>query len=280
VVQALPSNRADESLGVWILPGTSRCCENLLDAQRLDSQSNFSTVPVIAIADEILGGLSVCERLYDLLRRPSPGRMLPDIEMQDLATMSEAWQLLCGRCPFHNVSPRQVAKLLRALAKAGVLMQAEDGMLLLAPAGEKIVNHYSFYTVFQTTKEYRIITDSGKTLGTLPVSYPVHERSLMIFGGQRWRVLQVDRRQKVIQVAKASGGNVPRFSGTSGAIHDRVREEMRTIYEETEIPRYLDAQASEFLLQGRQQYYISGCMGSTWSSETAAHFYFCGPGTE
>ena len=87
MVQALPSNRSDESLGIWILPGTSRCCENLLDAQRLDSQSNFSTVPAVAIADEILGGLSVCERLYDLLRGPSSGRMLGHIEMQHLATI-------------------------------------------------------------------------------------------------------------------------------------------------------------------------------------------------
>ena len=87
MVQALPSNRADESLGVWILPGTSGCCENLLDAQRLDSQSDFSTVPAVAIADEIRGGLSVCKRLYDLLRRPSPGRMLRHIEMQHLATV-------------------------------------------------------------------------------------------------------------------------------------------------------------------------------------------------
>src|SRR5437763_8733870 len=55
VVQTLPSNRADESLGVWILPGALRCRQNLLDAQRLDSQSNFSTVPAVAIADEITG---------------------------------------------------------------------------------------------------------------------------------------------------------------------------------------------------------------------------------
>src|SRR4051812_41881058 len=54
---------------------------------RLDSQSDFSTVPAVAIADEILGGLSVCERLYDLLRGPSPGRMLRHIEMQHLATV-------------------------------------------------------------------------------------------------------------------------------------------------------------------------------------------------
>jgi hypothetical protein len=37
VVQTLSSNRADESFGVWILPGALRCGENLLHAQGLDS---------------------------------------------------------------------------------------------------------------------------------------------------------------------------------------------------------------------------------------------------
>lgn len=70
-----------------ILPRTSRRCENLLDAQRLDSPSNLNTVPAVAIAEEILGRVSVCERLYDLLCRPSSGRMLSHIEMQHLATI-------------------------------------------------------------------------------------------------------------------------------------------------------------------------------------------------
>src|SRR3569833_1421531 len=87
VVQTLPSNRANKSLSVWILPRTSRCCQNLLDAQRLDSQLNLSTVPAVAIADKILSSVSVCERLYDLLCGPSAGRMLCHIEMQHLATI-------------------------------------------------------------------------------------------------------------------------------------------------------------------------------------------------
>ena len=87
MVQTFPANRADESLCVWILPWTLRCCENLLDAQRLDSQPNFRTVPAVAIADEILGSLSVCERLYDLLCGPSPGGMLGHIKVQHLATI-------------------------------------------------------------------------------------------------------------------------------------------------------------------------------------------------
>src|SRR3954471_20522708 len=87
VVQTLPSNRADESLGVWILPGTLWCRQNLLDTQRLDSQSNFSTVSGVAIADEIRGSFSVCKCLHDLLRGPSSGRVLGDIKVQHLATI-------------------------------------------------------------------------------------------------------------------------------------------------------------------------------------------------
>jgi hypothetical protein len=40
--------------------------ENLLHAQRLDSQSNLGTVPAVAIADEIVGSLALGECLYDL----------------------------------------------------------------------------------------------------------------------------------------------------------------------------------------------------------------------
>ena len=87
MVQTLPSNRADQSLGVWILPWTLRCSENLPHAKGLDSQSNLSTVPAVAIADQVTGSVSVCERLYDLLRGPSPGRMLSHMEMQHLATI-------------------------------------------------------------------------------------------------------------------------------------------------------------------------------------------------
>ena len=87
VVEALPSDRANESLYVRILPGAVRCGEKLLHAKRLDSQSNLSTVPAVPIAEEVTGRVSVCERLYDLLCRPSPSRMLGHIEMQHLATI-------------------------------------------------------------------------------------------------------------------------------------------------------------------------------------------------
>jgi hypothetical protein len=40
--------------------------------------------------------LSVCERLYELLRRPSSRRMLGHIEMQHLATIESMANYLLG----------------------------------------------------------------------------------------------------------------------------------------------------------------------------------------
>ena len=87
VVEALPSDRANESLYVRILPGALWCGENLLHAQGLDSQSNLSTVPAVPIAEEVTGSVSVCERLEDLLRGPGRSWMLSHIKMQHLATI-------------------------------------------------------------------------------------------------------------------------------------------------------------------------------------------------
>jgi hypothetical protein len=114
VVQALSSNRADESLGIWILPGTSRCCQNLFDAQRLDSQSNLSTVPAVAIADEITGSVSISECLHDLLRGPSPSRMLGHVEMQHLATIvfqDNEYEELCFANNTSGIKPCQFSFL-------------------------------------------------------------------------------------------------------------------------------------------------------------------------
>jgi ATP-dependent Lhr-like helicase len=200
-----------------------------------ESQLTAQTAPVDAIRAEMVQSIAIVRLVLGKWCEP------PETHGLHLSTLVH-----------------QVLSLIAEKGEANILIQADDGTLLLAPGGEKVVNHYSFYTVFQTPNEYRIVTDSGKSLGTLPVNYPVRPKMLIIFAGQRWRVLQVDGRQRVIQVAKAAGGKVPRFSGSSGSIHDRVRQEMRTIYEETDIPVYLDPRAAKLFAEGRQQFYKLG----------------------
>ena len=229
-----------------------------------ETQLTPQSSPIDAIRAELVQSIALIRLLLEKWCEP------PEIEGLHLSTLvhqilslvgekggvraPEAWEILCCTGAFRNVDRALFGKLLRALGKSGALMQAADGTLLHAPKGEKIVNHYGFCTVFQTPSEYRLITDSGRSLGTLPVNHPLKEDMLIIFSARRWRVLHVDAKQKVIQVAAAAGGNVPRFSGSGGSIHDRLRQEMRTVYQEATIPPYLDAQASEFLLQGRRQF--------------------------
>jgi len=85
VVQALSSNRADQSLDIWILPWTVRRGQDFRHAQRRDSQTDVVAVNAVPIPDEIWGWVSIGEGLYDLLRGPCRGGMLGDIEMQDFA---------------------------------------------------------------------------------------------------------------------------------------------------------------------------------------------------
>ena len=168
-------------------------------------------------------------------------------------TASQAWRILCETGPFGNIDTNTFIKLLRCMGQHDLLIQASDGLLLHGKAGEKIVNHFSFYTVFMTGQEYRLVAE-GKTLGTLPIERPVSEGSLIIFGGRRWRVLNIDDQHKIIELTAAKGGIPPSFTGVGGIVHDYVRQEMYSMYRETGIPAFLDAKAKELFLEGRENF--------------------------
>ena len=168
-------------------------------------------------------------------------------------TATEAWKITCGAGPFRNVDQQMFGQLLRGLAAHNILMQSTDGTLLHAPAGEQIVNHYSFYTAFWASDEFKLVYGTT-ALGSLPVSQPIPERSLILFGGRRWRVLQVDDRAKVVEVVPAQGGRAPRFAGGAGRVHRRIHEEMNRVYQCTETPAFLDPCAATLLREGREQF--------------------------
>lgn len=69
---------------------------------------------------------------------------------------SQAWQVLCETGSFRNVSQALFMQILRCLGEHQVIQQNSDRTLILGLAGDRIVNHYSFYTAFQTPEEYRL----------------------------------------------------------------------------------------------------------------------------
>lgn len=165
-------------------------------------------------------------------------------------TAKRAWSILSEA---FAADQSTFVHVLRSLGAHRIIRQESDGTLLLDEAGERIVNHYSFYAAFATAEEYRIVA-GGKTLGTLPVDRPLEENSALIFAGRRWRVVAVDEGRKVIEVRHAPGGRVPGFSGERGYVHDKVRQEMRAVYKGTSVPLYLDDTARDLLMEGREQF--------------------------
>jgi ATP-dependent Lhr-like helicase len=168
-------------------------------------------------------------------------------------TAQQAWRLLCGTGPFREVDTATFAELLRDLGRAELVSQVHTGALVLGGAGERVVNAYDFYAAFSTPEEYRLEAGS-RTLGTLPIVYPVTARMTLIFAGRRWMVMEVDEEQKVIHLAPAGGGQPPRFGGGGAAVHDRVREEMRAVYLADDAPPFLDGEAQGLLAEARAEF--------------------------
>lgn len=161
-----------------------------------------------------------------------------------------AYRILCQTGPFDKLSISQFKALLRGLAENDLLGQAGDGDLIMGLAGERVTRHYDFYAAFWSPDEYRLVANE-KTIGTLPVTSPLVDGKLLIFGGQRWEVESVDQDKQIAFLKPAPGGKVPEFGGEGALVHTRVREEMFSTYTSTEVPRYLDTEGAELLEEGR-----------------------------
>ena len=157
----------------------------------------------------------------------------------------QIYVLLCKNGPFQQVTVTHFKDLLSHMGKVDLITQLGSGELVLGFMGEKVTNHYTFYAVFKTPEEFRIVTGS-KTLGTLPVDSLILEGQHIVFAGKRWVVELVDTDKKVISVQHAKGGKPPKFGGSGMAVHDVVRQEMLKILKESDYRVQVGEQRIEF----------------------------------
>lgn len=145
----------------------------------------------------------------------------------------QLWTQLCQTGPFRNIDVNDFKSLLKHMGANSLLTQLASGEMVIGAEGGKLTNHYTFYAVFNTPEEFRIIT-GNRTLGTVPVDSPLLPDQHIIFGGRRWKVTQIEVEKKVIYVEATKGGQPPHFSGGGMSVHDIVRQEMLAIYREND----------------------------------------------
>lgn len=179
------------------------------------------------------------------------------------------WELLCVSGPFSAVTKGQFLSLLRKLGEKEIVFQDTTGLLLLAPQGEHITQHYTFYAAFSSDEEFRIVAGS-RTLGSMPITRPLTAGSFLIFAGRRWQVVSVSQEDLVIIVQPASGGVVPGFDGVMGAdLHDRVRQEVREVLRGDEVIPFLD-ETAQLLLQEARANYVRLNLDHEWIIQAGA----------
>lgn len=176
------------------------------------------------------------------------------------ATAPELWRHLIADGAFTQVEKADFLELLRALGEKKIITQESSGLLLPGDIGERLINHYEFYSAFTSDEEFRLVC-AGKPLGSLPVSRPLSKDQRIIFGGRRWQVQDVDLDAKVIVVTASRGGAPPHFEGLGAMIHDTVREEMRALLSENFPCPFIDKTAQALLDEARDTFSALGLAG-------------------
>jgi ATP-dependent Lhr-like helicase len=257
-------------------PGRPAVLRLYVAEQRLTA----SIGPADALRAELFQSVAMIELLLSAWYEPpdTTGLHLSTLIQQILsitaqhggAHAGELFDVLCRTGPFRRAGREVFTALLRDLGRHDLLQQHGDGLLMPGAAGDRLLNHYSFYASFRTSQDYRLVAD-GYTLGSLPVERPILPGALLIFSGARWRVLSVDTAQRVIELTAAEAGRPPTFPGTGGEIADEVRRTMRRLYRSSEVPRYLDPTAQTLLAEGRATFHAYGHAGRrifAWGPQT------------
>lgn len=149
---------------------------------------------------------------------------------------------------FHRITQDDYRTLLHHLLQQDHLQQTERGGLIVGLAGERILNSFKFYGVFQESEEYTVRNESQE-LGTVVAPPPLGEK--IALAGHVWRVLEVDRKRHLIYCELVKGKVPAYFGECPGDIHTRVLERMRQVLREDRSYPYLMKNAVARLQQAR-----------------------------
>ena len=141
-------------------------------------------------------------------------------------TPAELAQRVLTLSYFHRVSADDYRVLLRHLIKIDHIQVTEGGGLIVGLAGERIINNFKFYAVFQENEEFTVRSESAE-LGTIVNPPPPGER--IAIAGHCWIVEEVDWKRRTVFATQVKGRVPAYFGDCPGDIHTHVLERMLKI---------------------------------------------------
>ncbi len=169
---------------------------------------------------------------YSLLLHQTLAALASEGELSPAALAARVLPL----APFHRVTQDDFRLLLRHLIDTDLVELTEAGGLIVGLAGERIVNSFKFYAVFQENEEYTVRSESQE-IGTIVQPPPAGEK--IAIAGHVWVVDEVDHKRRLVYCTQVRGKVPAYFGDCPGDIDTHVLERMRRVLREDASYPYL-----------------------------------------
>ena len=161
---------------------------------------------------------------------------------------------------FRRISQEDYKVLLRHFIETDHIQRTEQGGLIVGLAGERVINSFKFYGVFQENEEYTVRSESQE-LGTVVSPPPLGEK--LAIAGHVWQVLDIDHKRHLVYCTQVKGSVPAYFGQCPGDLHTKILQRMQQVLrEDTQYP-YLMQNAAARLAQARQTAVHSGAAERT-----------------
>ena len=156
---------------------------------------------------------------------------------------------------FGRIDREDYKILLRHLLETDHISRTENNGLIVGLRGERVVNDYKFYAVFQENVEY-VVRCGSEQLGTIVKPPPVNDK--IAIAGRVWIVDEIDHPRKEVYVTLVKGIIPAYFGDVAGDIHTRILERMREVLQEDKTYPYLMRHGTARLMQARETFAAAG----------------------
>ncbi len=176
---------------------------------------------------------------------------------QTLSTLASSGELkvavlaerILSMPPFEQVQKETYKALLVSMLNQDFLEMTDEKGIIVGLAGERLLNSFKFYAVFQDSEDFTVRCESEE-IGTITTPPPVGDRFAL--AGRVWEVLELDSARRLVYVKSVEGKMEISWPGEYGEIHTKILERMKTVLMEDTVYPYLRGNAVARLEKARR----------------------------